>query len=210
MAKEPTQLPFNEAKVTQAAALLLALRGGRMHYLKLIKLLYIADRTALQRWGVPITMDRYVAMDHGPVVSRTFNLIQGFGASTWSQFISDPMGEHEVELHGNPGTSLLSAAEEKLLHEIFQQWGHRSRWALVEETHHFAEWHDPHGSSAPITIGDILRALGETEESIAHQLTLLANASAAQSRFASHECSPKGAPSSTPNLTQPPCTSMLS
>lgn len=195
VAKEPTQLPFNEAKVTQAAALLLALRGGRMHYLKLMKLLYIADRTALQRWGVPITMDRYVAMDHGPVVSRTFNLIQGFGASTliqgfgastWSQFISDPMGEHEVELHGNPGTSLLSAAEEKLLHEIFQQWGHRSRWALVEETHHFAEWHDPHGSSAPITIGDILRALGETEESIAHQLTLLANASAAQSRFASH------------------------
>ena len=39
--------PFNERKATEAAAHLLALRGGQMHYLKLLKLLYIADREAL-------------------------------------------------------------------------------------------------------------------------------------------------------------------
>ena len=35
---------FNEVKATQAAARLLRNRGGRMKYLKLIKLLYLADR----------------------------------------------------------------------------------------------------------------------------------------------------------------------
>jgi len=46
-----------------------------MSYLKLIKLLYIIDREALLRWGRPLTGDRYVSMDHGPVLSQTLNLI---------------------------------------------------------------------------------------------------------------------------------------
>ena len=39
-------LQFDEAKATQAAAFFLQLRGGQMHYIKLIKLLYLADREA--------------------------------------------------------------------------------------------------------------------------------------------------------------------
>ena len=51
-------LLFNEAKATQAAARLLFLRGGTMSYVKLIKLLYLADREALIRWGRPVTSRR--------------------------------------------------------------------------------------------------------------------------------------------------------
>jgi hypothetical protein len=50
-------LKFDERKATEATALLLSLRGGQMHYMKLIKLLYLADRRALLRWGIPITTD---------------------------------------------------------------------------------------------------------------------------------------------------------
>ena len=35
-----------------------------MEYMKLIKLLYIADRTALDRMDYTITGDKYVSMDH--------------------------------------------------------------------------------------------------------------------------------------------------
>src|SRR5260370_12146701 len=68
-------LPFNERKATEAAAHLLKLRGGRMSYMKLIKLLYLADREALLRFGCPITTVRYVSIDRGPVLSRVLNLI---------------------------------------------------------------------------------------------------------------------------------------
>jgi uncharacterized phage-associated protein len=61
---------FNERKATQAAAYLLKRRGGKMSYMKLIKLLYFADRVALSRFGRPITTDRYVSMDRGPVLSH--------------------------------------------------------------------------------------------------------------------------------------------
>ena len=53
-------LRFREAKTTQAAARLLTLRGGRMNYMKLLKLLYIVEREALLNWGRPVTADRCV------------------------------------------------------------------------------------------------------------------------------------------------------
>ncbi len=69
------------------------LRGCRMSYMKLLKLLYLAARGALLAHGRPITYDRYVSMDHGPVLSQTYNLIvaeqsQGQPPSYWRQFIS--------------------------------------------------------------------------------------------------------------------------
>src|SRR6266436_1981672 len=85
---------FNERKATQAAARLLKLRGARMSYMKLIKLLYLADRTALLRWGRPITTDNFVSMDRGPVLSRMLDLateeILPGQTSVWAHHISEP------------------------------------------------------------------------------------------------------------------------
>ena len=43
--------------------------------LKAVKLLYLADRDHLFRYGRPITGDRYIAMDLGPVPEGAFQLI---------------------------------------------------------------------------------------------------------------------------------------
>jgi uncharacterized phage-associated protein len=138
-----------------------------MHYLKLLKLLYIADREALARWGIPISHDNYVSMDHGPILSQTYNLIRDGGSRVWSEHISAPFGDYEIRLLGEkPVAQKLSQAEEKLLDEVFAQYGNANRWDLVDETHKFPEWRDPHGSSLPISVGDILRALGESEEEV--------------------------------------------
>jgi uncharacterized phage-associated protein len=159
--------PFNERKVTEAAAHLLHLRGGKMHYLKLLKLLYIADREALRRWGIPISHDSYVSMDHGPVLSQTYNLIRDGGSRVWSEHISAPFNDYEVRLvAGQVPVQKLSRAEERMLDEIFAEYGHANRWDLVDETHRFSEWRDPHGSSLPIRVREILQALGEREEEI--------------------------------------------
>ena len=162
------QTPFDEKKATEAAALLLNLRGGRMHYIKLIKLLYLADREALKRWGFAITTDHYASMDHGPVVSNIYNLIVNEGHNDfWREYISAPLGEYEVELLQPHASEKLSLAEEKLLREIFNQYGSWNRWALIDQVmHKLPEWSDPHGSSTPITVVEILRAQGEDEETI--------------------------------------------
>src|SRR6185312_10095771 len=91
----------------------------RMHYLKLLKLMYLADREALLRWGIPISTDRYVSMDHGPVVSNTYTLIvEDMPKPVWAEFISPPLGEYEIELLKEAPTDRLSRAEEALIRDL--------------------------------------------------------------------------------------------
>lgn len=164
------RLPFNERKATQAAAHLLRLRGGPMSYLKLIKLLYLADREALLRWGRPISTDRYVAMDRGPVLSRVLGLAtdgEDPGApSIWSASITEPRN-YEVELKGDAGEDELSEAEIQLLDQVFSKHGKMSRWELVKLTHTLPEWIDPRGGAIAITYRDILKAGGKSDLEIA-------------------------------------------
>lgn len=155
---------FNETKVTQAAAVLLKLRGGRMKYIKLLKLLYLSDRKSLLERGRPITTDRYVSMDDGPVLSITYNLIQGDYRHTqcvWANTIV-AAGDFDVALK-EPDADLqigqLSRAEIEILQAIFEQYGHWNRWTLIENVmHKLPEWHDPNGSMIPIEVRDILQA----------------------------------------------------
>jgi uncharacterized phage-associated protein len=163
-------LRFNERRATEAAARFLKLRGGRMSYLKLIKLLYLLDREALLRWGRPVTTDRYVSMDNGPVVSRIYDLIREEPAPgtdpIWRHYISAPQ-EYEVALVAEPATDELSRAEEALIEEVFAKFGNLNRWDLVRLSHEFPEWQDPNGSAIPIQYRDILRAGNKTESEIA-------------------------------------------
>jgi uncharacterized phage-associated protein len=160
---------FNEEKATAAAAFLLKQRGGRMSYLKLIKLLYLVDRESLLRWGFSITTDRYVSMEHGPVVSNTYNLmLTGESCKFWPKYITPPLGEYEIELRSESfPDGQLSAAEEGLLLEIFATYGTWGRWKLRDFTHTLPEWHDPGNSSVPIQISEMLEAQGVTPEEVA-------------------------------------------
>lgn len=157
---------FDAEKVTEASAFLLDLRGGRMHYIKLLKLLYIADRQAFAEWGIPVSNDNYVSMDQGPVLSQTYNLIKD-GGRFWSDHISAPFGDYEIELTNKPARiRKLSPAEEGILLRVFEQFGYKNRWDIVDYAHTLPEWRDPHGSSIPIRIEEILQALEESPENI--------------------------------------------
>src|SRR5688500_4690350 len=80
-------IPFNVMKVVQASAVLLKKHGGRMSRLRLVKLLYIADRESLSQTLRPITGDHPAAMEHGPVPSQTYDLIKRkhVDSPTWGQ-----------------------------------------------------------------------------------------------------------------------------
>jgi uncharacterized phage-associated protein len=156
---------FREDKTTQAAAVLLRGRGGRMSYMKLLKLLYLADREALLRWGRPITFDAYVSMRNGPVLSRTYELISSGvppeEPSPWRDCISEPSG-YRVSLVAECATDKLSDAEEGLLEEVFRSFGSLSRWQLVDYSHGLSEWTDPGDSAIPIDYQAILLAGGKS------------------------------------------------
>lgn len=180
---------FREEKATQAAARLLNLRGGRMSYMKLIKLLYLAERESLTRFGAPLTYDSYVSMPYGPVLSATLDRInepEMYENGYWEKYIG-PKRNYEVALNdpkADAPRDQLSPAEEALIDEIFQRYGHMSRWELVEFTHTLPEWTDPEGSSLPITPDEILLSEGYTEEDVAEMKAEWNHAAYAASLFA--------------------------
>jgi len=161
---------FNERKVAQMAAFLLGKGGNRMPHLKLMKLLYLADRESMGRFGAPISGDRIVAMPHGPVLSMTLNLMDGDVESSpggWDGLISDKEN-HELSLKraATPDDlDELSQADIDVLEAVWKQFGHMDKWAIRDYTHdHCPEWTDPNGSSVPIPYEKVFRALGRPED----------------------------------------------
>jgi uncharacterized phage-associated protein len=157
---------FREDKTTQMAARFLRLSGNRrMPYIKLIKLLYLADRKMLTTRGKPITYDRWVSMNKGPVLSSTLNIIRSLIPSEyWTQHFRTSY--HDVILCDDPGADNLSRAEDRIITEIFEEFGHLDRWELVRRVHELPEWKDPNGTSVEIPYEEVMRKEGFTEEEI--------------------------------------------
>lgn len=156
---------FNERKAAQVAHLLLKLRGGRMSYLKLIKLMYYIDRTALIKWGRSVTFDRIVSMDNGLVLSETYSLITGDARpeshQAWNEMISPPDNYEVAAIDVQTDYDELSDAEDSLVREVFKANGRKGRWELVDEHHNLPEWVDPDGSSIPLNFDEILKKSGQ-------------------------------------------------
>lgn len=160
---------YREDKATQAAARLVESEGGKINHMKLIKLLYLADRAALLQWGRPITFDWYYSLPHGPVPSFTLDIINSpsdpENPSYWHLYISE-REDNEVSLVQKAPNDQLSPAEEDLLDQLYSKFGDKDEWQLREYSHQLPEWNDPHGSCLPIEISDILSAEGFSEEDI--------------------------------------------
>ena len=141
-----------------------------MNYLGLLKMLYIADRMALERINWSITGDRYVSMNYGPVLSSVYDLIKGQSVDNalpiWSKFISSIDSNFQVELVDDPGNGKLCEAEDEILQEVYQTWGHIDPFDVAELTHTLPEWQNPNGSATPIEVEEILRSVGKSEEEI--------------------------------------------
>jgi len=156
---------FDERKATQMAAVFLKYAGGKMEYIRLIKLLYITDREALRRWQYPLTGDSYYSLRHGPIVSGIYDLITEdpkFSEPTyWGTHVKTC--EYNVSLESDPSTDALAPAEIHLICDIHNNYKNVNTWDLVEMTHdqkEFPEWTDPGVGRIPILCEDILRAVG--------------------------------------------------
>ncbi|MGE5343068.1 MAG: Panacea domain-containing protein [Candidatus Omnitrophota bacterium] len=163
----------NQIKTTQDAALFLKLNGGKMNYMKLIKLMYLTDREALSRWERPLTGDSYFSMKNGPILSNVLDWINlskaGDETPYWCQYISiSNRNQYDVSLKKDPGETELSIREIELIRKIDEEYKDFDKWQMVDTCHNvLPEWKDPQGTSIQIPIEDILKATNKTDEEIA-------------------------------------------
>lgn len=160
--------PFDTQKTIQAIGVLLRChRFSIASKLRILKLLYIADRESIKEAGRPMLGARAVAMDHGPLHSAALNLINGehIDEPEFAQHF-DKFG-YMVQLCADPGVDRLSRYEIEKLQEVCERHGADNDWKLSHViTHSFQEWiaNFQPGTSTTIPLESIIDAVGRSED----------------------------------------------
>ncbi len=178
-------MPYDPRKAAQTIAFFALKEGGSINVLKVVKLVYLADRESLRQRGHPIQYEARFSMPHGPVNSTTLDYLNGFYRDDggWSDFLRD-RANNDVGL-ANQNMTLealdeLSKREIGVLESVWLEFGHMDRFDLAEWTHdHIPEWEDPNGSSRRIPLDRMMAAVGlERSVERARELESLEQASA--------------------------------
>ena len=135
-------------KATQALNFFALKANGIIYKLKAIKLVFLADRYHLRRYGRPVVGDQYEAMNHGPVGSLTKNL-----AEHNDRYLEpDEKNYLERYLEASPDKLLyksIAPTDEEVFSETdiealdfaWKNFGRLERFALADFTHAYPEWH---------------------------------------------------------------------
>jgi len=143
---------FNLQKALQVLCYLLE-KLGPTDKVKLIKLVYLADRTHFIEHGTSITGDRQCAMKWGPVPSCTLDALNGEVRGADAElFAFIHINDNRVEQRRSPGQALLSGAERDTLDRIIREHGAKQTWSLVEETHRLPEYVESYVEGTSTTI----------------------------------------------------------
>jgi len=168
---------FDERKATAVAAYFLELAGGLLEDLKLMKLMYFAEREAIRCRNVGITGDRFYSMQNGPVLSQTLNLMadkeETGSGKEWNAHIHTPRRWHVRLARRVDIASVLSVREIEILDAVWSEHGGKNKWNLVDLAHAFPEWDKrarDYKTSILIRRIDLLGALGLRKAAIQSRL----------------------------------------
>lgn len=170
--------PLNVEKAIEAIGVLFRRDGVKqMNYMRVLKLLYIADREAIQETCRAITGGRTVAMERGPVLEDVYDLIHGRHEDMplWDRFFKK--NRYSLELIDDPDVEKLSKYEIAKLQEISEKYEDEDEWSLSRKTQEFPEWKRQacESSTCPILLTDILEAVGlsDSAEQIVQEVSHL-------------------------------------
>ncbi len=159
---------FDFRKALQATAVLVRADSGSApsSYLRILKLLYIAERRCIEQRGVPISGDRFFALEKGPVNHHVMNLIKNRHdrSAEWFGFIETD--QTKIKIVRDPGNGALSQFEIDALQWAVSQYSSMDEWDIVDATHEFPEWKETYpgdSRAAEIPFELILKKVGWTE-----------------------------------------------
>lgn len=139
-------LEFDYKKATQAINYLTKKEGGQIDKLKLIKLVYLADRYHLRRYGRPMMNDAYFAMPLGPVGSSVKDIAEfsSFLDESERIYASEYIGKgilpNNIVSLANVDSGVFSKSEVEALDFAYNEFGKQTASALVNVTHRYPEW----------------------------------------------------------------------
>ncbi|MBI3584762.1 MAG: SocA family protein [Nitrospinae bacterium] len=118
--------------------------------IKLVKLIYLADKYHLIHYGRTLTDDDYYAMEFGPVGSTVKDILE-FNSFTLSKNeikyasqLLEKVNENTFRVNTSSGEvelDMLSETDIEALDFAIKNFGSMSPWELSDYTHKFPEWY---------------------------------------------------------------------
>lgn len=136
---------FQFDKGTQELNFFAIKEGGKINYMKAIKLCWSADRYHLRKYGRSVSDDSYKAMKMGPVPSTLKDI------AVCSEFLSEDQVDylsryikkgsgHEFSSLKSLDDSVFSETDLEALDFAYETLGGLDEFQLVEVSHAFPEW----------------------------------------------------------------------
>jgi len=140
-----TLLETSYKKATQALNFFAREKDGKINKMKAIKLLYLADRLHIRKYGRPIIWDEYWAMKLGPVGSRAKKVaelnVPAHFLSYAQKYIKPTDGKKRAFISLKPvDTDIFSKTDVECLEKVNSVFGDRDQFELAELTHQYPEW----------------------------------------------------------------------
>jgi uncharacterized phage-associated protein len=141
------RIHFNFAfkKATQELNHFALKEGGQINKMKALKLIYLADRYHLRKYGRLVTNDIYFAMSYGPVPSGVKDIAEG------SEFLGEREKDYTpqyiitidnltLKSVNSVDESVFSDSDIEALDFAWEKFGHLDQFELAELTHEYPEW----------------------------------------------------------------------
>jgi len=161
---------FDIDKSIAAVTFLVQREGGEVDMFLSLKMLYLADKEALTKWGKTITGASFYSLPKGPILSEVYNLFKGTAdkenQEKWDSYFAE-LVKHTIRLLQEGDVGLLSEREAEVLESARRKIHEIAPWKVADWLHkNCPEWQDPQGGSIPIDPSTILRNAGKSEEEI--------------------------------------------
>lgn len=132
-------------KATQALNFFALKKDGKINKMKAIKLIYLADRLHLRKYGRPIMGDMYWAMKLGPVGSRTKRVAEldmPEEILSYSKKYIQPCDDKKQSFISlKPADlDLFSKTDMECLESVYKMFGDKDQFELADLTHQYPEW----------------------------------------------------------------------
>ncbi len=167
---------YNYKKAVQALNHYALQQGGTINKMKALKLIYLADRYHLRKYGRLITNDTYFAMEYGPVPSAAKDIAEqsislGKIEGKYSKKYIAQVGKYHFRSKEPVEGSVFSQSDTEALDIIWGKYGHFDQFELAELTHRYPEWkkHEKALDMSPriqMALEDLFENLDNSEDDV--------------------------------------------
>lgn len=136
---------FNYKKAVQALNFLAIKSGGTINKMKALKLVWLADRVHVRKFGRSITGDEYYALPNGPVPSGTRDVLESSNflddaASEYAKAFITQSDKYNFKTLSEVNQKVFSQTDIEILDLVFSKYSHLGQFELRDLSHSFPEW----------------------------------------------------------------------